>query len=152
MTSFGIIPRVLVVCGGIAAAGGLLTGCASSPGGIEPMHVSSSKYSGRSCGALRHHSQRITKEAQRIAGKVHERSTNDAIATGVAIVLFWPAAFFVKGDGPEAEEYARLLGERQAIEEASKRKGCGIKFEELKSANSGRDPNKPKPNPGHVIQ
>ena len=140
------------VCAALFLGAAALGGCASSPGGIEPMQVSAGKYTGQSCGALRARSRQITKEAQRVAGKVHDKSTNDAVAMGVALVLFWPAAFFVKGDGPEAEEYARLLGERQAIEKASKAKGCGIKFEPLQSANSGRDPNKPKPNPGHVIQ
>jgi hypothetical protein len=39
--------------------------------------------------------------------------------TGAAIVLFWPAAFFVKGDGQNAAELARLKGEFEAIEQAS---------------------------------
>ena len=77
-------------------------------------------------------------------------ATNDAVAMGVALVVFWPAAFFVKGDGPEAEEYAKLLGERRAIEAASKRQGCNIKFVALQG--SDKKEKKPEGNPGHVIQ
>ena len=124
------------VCAAFLLGATALGGCASSPGGIEPAHVSASKYSGYSCGSLRAKSRRVSKEALRLAGKVQKRSTNDAVATGVALVLFWPAAFFVKGDGPEAEEYAELVGERQAIEKASKRKGCNIKFEPLAASNT----------------
>jgi hypothetical protein len=49
--------------------------------------------------------------------------------TGAAIVLFWPAAFFVKGDGQNAAELARLKGEFEAIEQASIQKNCGIRFQ-----------------------
>lgn len=132
--------KTLAVCGALVAGGALLAGCASSPGGIEPAHISSSKYAGHSCASLRAKGQQVSKEAQRVAGKVQDRSTDDAVMTGVAIVLFWPAAFFVKGDGPEAEQYAQLVGERQAIEQASKQKGCGIKFAPLTSANSEENP------------
>lgn len=63
---------------------------------------------------------------------------------GVAVVLFWPAVFLVKGDGPEADEYAELVGERNAIEAAAKRKGCKIKFASLKSkGNPGAAKKKP---------
>ncbi len=41
----------------------------------------------------------------------------------------WPAAFFVKGDGPAAAELARLKGEFEAIEQASIQKNCGLKFQ-----------------------
>ena len=124
------------LCATLFIGAAALGGCASSPGGIEPAQVSASKYSRHSCASLRAKSRRVSKEALRVAGKVQQRSNNDAVATGVALVLFWPAAFFVKGDGPEAEQYAELVGERQAIEKAAKRKGCKIRFEPLKAANT----------------
>lgn len=130
------LSKAAIICGTVLVGGLILNGCASSPGGIEPVAVSSSKYSGQSCASLRARGQRISKQALELSGKVHERSTNDAVAMGVALVLFWPAAFFVKGDGPEAEEYAKLVGERQAIETASKKKGCGIKFAPLAASNT----------------
>jgi hypothetical protein len=51
------------------------------------------------------------------------------VATGVAIVVFWPAAFFVGGDGPTAAELANLKGQMTAIERASIQKKCGIQFQ-----------------------
>lgn len=128
ITTAGVLSAALLL--GATALGG----CASSTGGIEPAHVSSSRYSGYSCSRLRRESTRVSNRAQTIAGKVDKRASNDAVAMGVALVVFWPAAFFVKGDGPEADEYAELLGKRQAIEKAARRKGCKIKFAPLKSS------------------
>lgn len=45
-----------------------------------------------------------------------EKATNDAVATGVGPVLFWPSLFFIKGDGQTAAESGRLRGEFDAIE------------------------------------
>jgi hypothetical protein len=50
------------------------------------------------------------------------------VATTAAIIIFWPAAFFVQGDKQTAAELARLKGEMDAIEQVSVRKNCGIQF------------------------
>ena len=47
----------------------------------------------------------------------------------VGLVVFWPALLFTQGDGAQAAEVARLKGEMQAIEDASRRRGCGITFD-----------------------
>jgi hypothetical protein len=43
-------------------------------------------------------------------------------------VMFWPAAFFVASDRPNAAEAGRLKGEMQAPEQVSIQKNCGIQF------------------------
>ena len=50
------------------------------------------------------------------------------MATGVALVVFWPAAFFLKGDGATAGELAHLKGQMEAIEQNSIQKKCLIDF------------------------
>jgi hypothetical protein len=45
-------------------------------------------------------------------------------------VIFWPALFFAKGDGATAAEVSRLKGEMKAIETASIKNNCGIRFED----------------------
>lgn len=45
-----------------------------------------------------------------------------------AVVIFWPAAFLIKGDGANAAELARLKGELEAIEKTSVVKNCNISF------------------------
>lgn len=44
------------------------------------------------------------------------------------MVLFWPALFFIKGDGAQAAEVARLKGEITAIQQASNARNCNIQI------------------------
>ena len=59
----------------------------------------------------------------------NQNVTNDAVMTTMAVVVFWPALFFNKGDGNAAAQVARLKGEMVAIEQANDLNGCGIVFE-----------------------
>ncbi len=45
---------------------------------------------------------------------------------GRAIVVFWPAAFFVKGDGATATELARLKGEFDTLQQVAIEKNCDV--------------------------
>jgi hypothetical protein len=51
-----------------------------------------------------------------------------SLTTGVAIVVFWPAAFFVGGASASASELGRPKGEADALEQVSIKKNCGIQF------------------------
>ena len=43
----------------------------------------------------------------------------------IGLILFWPALFFLEGgDGPQAAEFSRLIGERDAIDRVSRLKDC----------------------------
>jgi hypothetical protein len=117
-----------------------LTGCASSSSQIAPSYVSPIVYDNYNCNQLRQEAQRVASRAAVAAGVQDETATNDAIVTGVAIVLFWPAAFLVSGGNKaNAAELARLRGHMDAIEQANIRKQCGIEFKRPKP--------KPRPDP-----
>jgi hypothetical protein len=72
-------------------------------------------------------SRTITPRAAFIAlrGQLDENATGDAVARGVGLVLFWPALLFMEGDGPEAQEYAHLKGEYEALQQTAIQKKCG---------------------------
>jgi hypothetical protein len=55
--------------------------------------------------------------------------TKDTLVTTAAVVVFWPAAFFVGGDKQTAAELAQMKGQMIAIEQASTVKKCGIQFQ-----------------------
>lgn len=117
-----------------------LTACASSASQIAPAYVSPIIYDGYACEQLREEARRVSTRAAAAAGIQDTAATNDAVATGVAIVLFWPAAFFVSGGNKaNAAELARLRGHMEAIEQANIKKQCGIEFR--------RPEPKPKPEP-----
>ena len=107
----------------------LIAGCASSSNNIQPAYISPIIYQNYDCSQLAAEAQRVSSAASRVAGVQDQKATNDAVATGVALVLFWPAAFMVSGgDGQTGAELAKLRGQKEAIEQAAIQKKCGIMF------------------------
>lgn len=111
----------------------LIGGCASSADNISAAYVSPNQYAAYSCKELQEETTRISSRAMQVAGVQNSKSTTDAVATGVGVVLFWPALFMIKGDGTTAVELARLKGEMEAIEQVNIRKKCGIEFRKATS-------------------
>src|SRR5262245_23343691 len=93
----------------------LLAGCASKAQDITPSYVSPVTYQSYTCQQLAQEAQAVSTRAAQVSGAQDQKRTNDAVATGVAIVVFWPAAFLVGGDGPVAAELANLKGQMVAI-------------------------------------
>lgn len=108
--------------------GVLAGGCASSAEKIAPSYISPIVYQNYDCSQLAAEAQRVSSAAAQAAGVQDKNASNDAIATGVAVVLFWPVAFMVSGDGQTAAELAKLKGQKDAIEQAAIQKKCGIQF------------------------
>ena len=107
----------------------VLAGCATRADNIAPAYVSTVGYQGLSCKQLAFEATEISARAAAATGMQNQKATGDAVAMGVAVVVFWPALFLLKGDGAQAAEVSRLKGEMQAIETASRRRGCGIVFD-----------------------
>lgn len=105
-----------------------LTGCASRAENIGASYVSPMTYESWTCAQIAQEAARVSARAAQLAGVQDSKATGDAVATGVGVVLFWPALFFIKGDSTTAAELARLKGEMEAIEQVSIRKSCGIQF------------------------
>jgi hypothetical protein len=105
-----------------------LAGCATRSQDIVSAYVSPSQYESYSCTQLREEAARVSSRAAAASGMQDQNATSDAIATGVALVVFWPAAFLVHGNGANAQEVAQLKGDMDAIEQANILKRCGIKF------------------------
>nr|WP_279306688.1 hypothetical protein [Microvirga solisilvae] len=103
-------------------------GCASRSENVSASYVSTAAYAGYSCRDLSVEAQRVSSAAAAAAGAQDSQHTRDVVATTAALVVFWPAAFFVGGDNAKTAELANLKGQMQAIEEASVRKKCGISF------------------------
>lgn len=112
----------------IVAAAATVAACASASTDIAPSYVSPVIYQSFTCSQLGQEAQSISARANQVAGVQDQKRTNDSIATGVAIVVFWPAAFLVKGDGATAAELSQLKGQMAAIEQAGIRKKCNINF------------------------
>ena len=116
------------------------TGCASSSDKIAAAYVSPLQYESYSCTQLAEEAQRVSARAATLAGVQDQKSTNDAIATGVAIVLFWPAAFMIGGNDQTTAELGRLKGEFETIEMVSVRKNCAHQFQRAPLTTSSITP------------
>lgn len=121
---------------GVFCVGLLNQGCASNSNEIAAAYVSPVTYESWSCAQLREEAVRLSSHAAQAAGVQDDKASGDAALTAVAVVLFWPAAFAISGDGQSAAELSRLRGEMDAVEQASIRKSCGIQFSRTPVASS----------------
>ncbi|TNB46801.1 hypothetical protein FF124_14675 [Martelella lutilitoris] len=105
--------------------------CAKNPNQISAAYVSETPYMQYSCSQLKEEAARVSERSAEAIGIQNDKATKDAVAMTVGMVVFWPAIFFVGGDGESAANVSRLKGEMEAIQSASNKKGCDIKFEEI---------------------
>src|SRR5262245_9842000 len=114
---------------GIVALGAALAGCASSSSEITPAYVSPVAYQSYTCQQLALEAQAISTRAATLSGTQDSQRSKDQLATAAAIVVFWPAAFFVGADKQNAAELANMKGQMVAVEQASIAKKCNIQFQ-----------------------
>lgn len=105
-----------------------LAGCATRASDITAAYVSPVGYRALTCEQLALEAQAVSSRAAAASGVQDKKASGDAVAMTVGLVVFWPALFFMKGDGAPAAEVSRLKGEMDAIEAASVTNNCGIKF------------------------
>jgi len=110
-----------------AVLAALLAGCASSPEKIATTDVSTMQYQPLDCAQLATEYDRVSRRAVDLYTRLDKEAGNDAAQMTVGLLFFWPALFMLEGgDGPEAAEYARLKGEKDAIESVAAQKQCAL--------------------------
>src|SRR5215469_5716574 len=114
---------------GIVALCAALAGCASSSADITPSYVSPVQYQSYTCQQLALEAQSISTRDATLSGAQDKQRSNDTLATAAAVVVFWPAAFFVGGDKQTAAELAQTKGQMVAVEQTSIAKKCNIQFQ-----------------------
>lgn len=105
-----------------------LSACAKSSANIEAAYVSPALYERMNCAQLSEEAKRVATRANSVAGVQDQNATRDAVATTAAAIIFWPAAFFIGGNGTNATELASLKGQLEAIQSVSEKKNCGLTF------------------------
>lgn len=102
-----------------------LAGCSTKASKVSASYVSPAEYAHHSCDQIREEQYRIRADVETLTGKQNRHSKNDKIATGVGLVRFWPALFFLASDD-EKEELARAKGRFEALDRAYLDKQCGL--------------------------
>ncbi len=117
-----------------ALAVAFLAGCATPPKDIAAAYVSTNLYQNLPCSQLRDEAEAVSARMAQAYGVQESKRGKDAAMTTVGMVLFWPALFFMEGDGAAAADVARLKGEMEAIQQVNRLKNCGIVFAEAETA------------------
>ncbi len=103
----------------------LFTACATPPDKIASAYVSPVQYQDYSCKQIAREMERVSHRVSELYGSLNKTASNDNAQMAVGLILFWPTLFFLEGgDGPQASEYARLKGEREALEQVAIGKNC----------------------------
>jgi hypothetical protein len=106
--------------------------CASKSDKIQATYVSPLQYQDYSCRQIRAEMVRISQKVNEVSGVQDKQASNDSVAMGVGLILFWPALFFLIGDDQKAE-LSNLKGQYDALQQAAIQKDCDV-VKEMESA------------------
>ncbi len=126
----------------LAACVAAVAGCAQPPSQIEASYVSPSTYKGRSCGQLMTERNEIVRRVNSLTQQQKDSATTDAVATGVALVVFWPAAFVLAATEDNANALSAAKGNYDAITTQMRSQGCALPPEP--APETSKEPTKPK--------
>lgn len=102
----------------------LVTACATSSKDIQATYVSPMTYKSYDCEQLSLEADRISRRVSQLTGQIDKRASGDKTQMAVALVLFWPAAFFLGNNEAQNTELSSLKGESEALQQASIEKKC----------------------------
>lgn len=114
-------PLCLALCASVVASG-----CAQPPDQVEASYVSPSTYAGRSCTQLMDERNEIASRVNALNKAQKDAATTDAVATGVALVVFWPAAFALAATKDNAGALSAAKGNYDAITTQMRKQGCKL--------------------------
>lgn len=101
-----------------------MVGCATTSNNLTASYVSPLQYQSYDCEQLTAETARVHARVSEMAGSIDSKAASDKVMTGVGVVLFWPALFFLGGDKQKQAEYSRLKGEFEAIQQQAVLKKC----------------------------
>lgn len=107
------IATALVVCG-----------CASSADEIAPAYIPSNEYADYSCNELSEEYSMIRSQVARMSDAQDDQASQDAFVTATGVVLFWPALFFIEGDGRQTELLAQAKGREERLRAMLRERNC----------------------------
>ena len=92
---------------------------------MQASYTSEVRYQDWACRNLASEATSIDKRITELHGQLKKKAGDDQAQMAIGLILFWPALFFLEGgDGPQAAEFSRLMGERDAIDRVSRLKDC----------------------------
>lgn len=108
----------------LLAASVALGSCALRSADVRPVAADAMAFGGWTCEQLFAESDRVQRQATRMAYAFDERSGDNIIAMGLGLTVFWPALLSMRSPGPEAQQLGALKGRHEALREAASRQAC----------------------------
>ena len=108
----------------VTLAASLVPACATRPDNVVASHVSSSRYADRTCKSLARELDEVQDALRAQSAKLNDKATQDAVVTGVGVILFWPVLFALGNNAGLEGDVARLKGEEQAIRKQMREADC----------------------------
>jgi len=102
----------------------VLAGCSTAPDKISAAYVSPSKYMALSCWQINNEIAATRNRTDKMYANLRADRDKDNVAMTVGLILFWPALLLVDGNSPDAQTYAQLKGESEALSSAYTYKNC----------------------------
>ena len=110
----------------LAIAAMLLPGCATRPDNVAASHVATSRYADRTCKSLSRELDEVQDALRAQSAKLNDKANQDAVVTGVGVILFWPVLFALGNNSGLEGDVARLKGEEQAIRRQMREADCEV--------------------------
>jgi hypothetical protein len=102
----------------------LLAGCATRAVDVVPLAADPTDFLPWPCVRVHDELDGVQQRAVELAWTVDQRAGQHVVALGIGLTVFWPALLAMRPDGAESQELARLKGRYEALNVASRRKGC----------------------------
>lgn len=130
----------------------LISACAQHASEIPSQYMSPGQYSDYNCKQIQMEIQNVSARVTTLGAEADRVASNDQVAMGVGIVLFWPALFFLDKNSAQSAEYGRLRGQFDALESSAIQKKCGFHIEHPKAPEPQKTPDAPAyPSQGESI-
>ena len=104
----------------------VLSACATSAEDVRPTYVSTTQFETWECEQLSGEYRRVRSAVSYLSEEQDDQASGDAALTATAIILFWPAAFFIEGDDQTTYELAEMKGRRDALLDTMITQDCEV--------------------------
>jgi hypothetical protein len=107
----------------LSASFGML-GCTTTSKNVPARYVPPTQYQAYNCKQLAVEFQRKQTRIEEIAGQLDEKASKDQLVGTFGAVVFFPVLFMLGGNPLLEDEYAGLVGEAEAMQQAAFQKRC----------------------------
>jgi hypothetical protein len=108
----------------VLSASLLVQGCTTASKNVPAKYIPSAQYEAYNCYQLAVELQRKQTRIEEIAGQLDEKASKDQLIGAFGAVVFFPVLFMLGGNPLLEDEYAGLVGEAEAMQQAAFQKRC----------------------------